>query len=129
LGDKLVEIRFVAIVHVERVEVFVVKSARIDDLPEQNILLAQMRLNIIQRLLVLDGLECVVGESNSRSLQIPRGIVVQGIQLGIASFVTLVETKDLSGVEPAEETICMCGFILASLLIRELQSLFGCQGQ
>jgi len=129
LGDKLVEICFVAIVHVERVEVFVVKLARIDDLPEQNILFAQMTLNIIQRLPVLDGLECVVGEGNSRVLQIPRGIVVQRIQPGIASFVTLVETKGLFGVEPAEEAICMCGFILASLLIRAPQSLFGRRGQ
>ena len=115
------------VVHVEEVEAFVMKLACIDNLVEENIFLMQIDLYFLQYLRILYGLECVVGKRNLRVLQILRGVVIHEIQLSIAPFVTLVESKDLFGMEDAEEAIGMCGLILASLLIR-VQGLFPCEG-
>lgn len=90
LANELVNVCLVTIVDVERVKMLMVKLACVNHVAEQDKFVEKMRVDFSKSLFVVDRLKVVVGKRFLSVLEVFGGLVVQSIQEGIASFVTLV---------------------------------------
>jgi hypothetical protein len=95
-----------------------VELASVNHRAKQDVCVKQMRMDLSKHTFFLYALETLIRKRSLGVLEVCRGIGVQGIQLGIASLVALVQAESLLGVEPAEEAVGVCGLIRACLVIR-----------